>query len=119
MRMRNSQKECDREAQDLLADYADALRDGRVPGFARSLTAHEAKALAEREDLGQAVEMARILNLEAFADKAVWPDVGLFISRVDAKIASRLQHGRPHTPARHGRGMAESLEPSEDTSEGL
>ena len=118
MRMRNSQKECDREPQELLADYADALRDGRVPGFIRTLTGHEAKALAERDDLGQAVEMSRILNLEAFADKAVWPDVGLFISRVDAKIASRLQHGRAHAPVRH-KGMAESLEQSEDTGEAL
>jgi hypothetical protein len=118
MRMRNSQKEIDREPQELLADYADALRDGRIPGFVRTLTGREAKAMAEKEDLGRAVEMARILNLGAFADKVVWPDVGLFISRVDAKIASRLQHGRAHGSVHH-KGMAESLDRSQDSDEGL
>ncbi len=116
--MRNSQKECDREPQELLADYADSLRDGRVPGFVRNLTEREAKDMAGKEDLAQAVEMARILNLAAFADKAVWPDVGLFISRVDAKIAYRLKHGRAHVPVRH-KGMAESIERSDDRNDDL
>jgi hypothetical protein len=116
--MRNSQRECDREPQELLADYADSLRDGRVPGFVRALTGREAKAMIQGEELGEAVEMARALNQAAFADKAVWPDVGLFISRVDAKIASRLQHGRAHAPVHH-KGAAQSVERSEDSGEGL
>jgi hypothetical protein len=118
MRMRNNQKECDREPQELLADYADALRDGRVPGFVRTLTEGEAQEISGKEDLGQAVEMTRILNLASFVDKAVWPDVGLFISRVDAKIASRLQHGRSHGGVRH-KGMAESVERSGDRNDDL
>jgi|GEM_PF-639534 len=107
-----------REPQDLLADYADALRDGRVPGFLRTLTRQEAKAVTDSNDLGRATDMARLLNQAAFADKAVWPDVGLFIARVDAKIASRSQHGRAHPSVRH-KGAAQSAGPSEDSGEPL
>ena len=110
--------ELHREPQELLADYADALRDGRVPGFLRTLTRQEAKAVTDSDDLGRATDMARLLNQAAFADKAVWPDVGLFIARVDAKIASRSQHRSSRPPIRH-KGVAQSAGPSEDTAEPL
>ena len=109
---------CDREPQELLADYADALRDGRVPGYLRTLTRHETRAVSDSDDLAQATEMVRVLNQAAFADKAMWPDVGLFISRVDAKIASRLQHGRAHAPVRH-KAVDESVNRPEDSGKRL
>ena len=103
-----------REPQELLADYADALRDGRVPGFIGTLTRREAKAVVDGEELGQAMETVQILNQAAFADKAVMPDMGLFIARVDAKIASRLKLGRTHATV-HPRGEVRSLDRSEDS----
>ncbi len=83
-----------REIQELLIDYADALRDGCLPAFLKSLTRAEAKAIASSRQFQDATEIARILNGAGFADKAVTPNVGLFISRVDAKITSRLKKAK-------------------------
>jgi hypothetical protein len=74
--------------------------------------------VSDSDDLAQATEMVRVLNQAAFADKAVWPDVGLFISRVDAKIASRLQHGKAHASMRH-KGVGQSADRSEDRGKRL
>jgi len=84
----------EREIQELLADYAEALRDGSIPAFLKSLTRGEARKVASAPDFWDAAEVVRYLNSAGFADKAVTPDVGLFISRVDAKIASRLKKAR-------------------------
>jgi hypothetical protein len=108
----------EREPQELLADYADALRDGRVPRFLRALTRREAKAVVDGEELGQAMETVQILNQASFADKAVMPDMGLFIARVDAKIAWRLKHGRAHSGA-HRRGEVPSVDRAENGSHRL
>jgi len=108
----------EREPQELVADYADALRDGRVPRFLRALTRREAKAVVEGEELGQAMETVRILNQASFADKAVMPDMGLFIARVDAKIAWRLKHGKVHTGA-HRRGEVPCADRAGDGSQRL
>jgi len=83
-----------REIQELLVDYAGALRDGCIPTFLKSLTREEAKRLASSREFQGAAEVARILNSVGFADKAMTPNVGLFISRVNAKIASRLKRAR-------------------------
>jgi hypothetical protein len=80
-----------REIQELLADYAGALRDGCLPTFLKSLTREEAKRLRESEDFREAAEIVRLMNSAGFGDNVVTPDVGLFISRVDAAIASRLK----------------------------
>ena len=80
-----------REIQELLADYAGALRDGSLPTFLKSLTREEAKRLRESEDFREAAEIVRLMNSAGFGDHVVTPDVGLFISRVDAAIASRLK----------------------------
>ena len=90
----------DREIQELLADYAQALRDGSIPAFLKSLTKKEGRKMASAPDFWDAAEVVRYLNSAGFADKAVTPDVGLFMSRVDAKIASRLKKARGSTPAR-------------------
>ena len=89
-----------REIQELVADYANALRDGCIPTFLKSLTREEARRLSSSREFQDAGQSARILNSAAFADKAVTPNVGLFISRVDAKIASRLKKGRLSAPGK-------------------
>ncbi len=78
-----------REIQDLLVDYAGALRDGCIPDFLKSLTREEATTVQESYELPEATEMIRLLAGASFADSAVSPNVGLFIARVDAKIMSR------------------------------
>ena len=93
-----------REIQELLADYAGALRDGCLPTFLKSLTREEAKRVSESEDFWDATEIVRLMNSVGFGDDVATPDVGLFISRVDAGIASRTKkagastrdHSRSH-----------------------
>jgi hypothetical protein len=89
-----------REIQELLADYAVALRDGALPVFLKSLTRVEARRISESEDFWEATEMVRLMNSAGFGDSMVTPDVGLFISRVDAAIATRLKKGKASTRAR-------------------
>jgi hypothetical protein len=80
-----------REIQELLADYAGALRDGGLPAFLKSLTRHEAQTMRSSPDFWDAAQMMRVINSVGFAERAVTPDVSLFIARVDAAIASRLK----------------------------
>ena len=80
-----------REIQELLVDYACALRDGCIPTFLKSLTRGEAERIASSQEFWDATEMVRVLNSVGFADKAVTSNVSLFISRIDAKIAPRLK----------------------------
>jgi hypothetical protein len=89
-----------RTIETLLDDYAEALRDGCIATFLKSLTREEAKRMASSRQFQDATEVARILNGVAFADKAITSNVGLFISRVDAKIASRLKKSRASSSAR-------------------
>ncbi len=84
----------DREIQELLADYAEALRDGSIPAFLKSLTRGEGRKVSSSPEFWGAAEVVRYINSAGFADKAVAPDVGLFISRVDAKIGSRMKKAR-------------------------
>ena len=86
-----------REIQELLADYAGALRDGCLPTFLKSLTREEAKRISESEDFWEATEVVRLMNSAGFGDNVVTPDVGLFISRVDAAIASRTKKAKAST----------------------
>jgi hypothetical protein len=88
-----------REIQELLADYAVALRDGCLPSFLKSLTREEARCVKESPEFWDAAGMVRLLNSAGFADKLVTPDVGLFTSRVDARIASRQKE--PRVPTRN------------------
>ena len=88
-----------REIQELLADYAVALRDGCLPSFLKSLTREEAKSIKGCPDFWDAAGMVRLMNSAGFADKVVTPDVGLFTSRVDARIASRQK--APRVPTRN------------------
>jgi hypothetical protein len=83
-----------RTIQELLSDYAGALRDGCVPVFLKSLTRQEGQAIASSGEFWGTTELVRILNGVGFANKAVTADVGLFTSRVDANIASRLKKSK-------------------------
>ena len=89
-----------REIQELLADYAVALRDGCLPGFLKSLTRDEAKRIKGSEDFWEATEVVRLMNSAGFGEKVVTPDVGLFISRVDAAIVSRQKNAKASTRSR-------------------
>lgn len=91
-----------REIHELLADYAGALRDGCIPTFLKSLTRKEALRIASSPEFCDAAEFVRVLNGVAFADKAVTPNVSLFISRVDAKIASRLKRAKTSPRIKRG-----------------
>lgn len=83
-----------REIQELLVDYAETLRDGSIPVFLKSLTRKEAKIIAASREFWDAAEVVQTLNGAGFAHKAAIPNVGLFISRVDAEIASRLKQAK-------------------------
>jgi len=87
-------RDTNREIQELLVDYANALRDGGIPTYLSSLTREEAQRIASSREFSDATEIVRILNSVGFADKAVTPNVSLFISRVDAKITSRLKKAK-------------------------
>jgi hypothetical protein len=86
-----------REIQELLIDYAGALRDGCIPTFLKSLTRKEAQAIVSSDQFSDATEIVRVLNSAGFASKAVTADVGLFMSRVDANIVSRMKRARGST----------------------
>ena len=83
-----------REIQELLVDYACALRDGCIPSFLKSLTREEGQSIASSGEFWDATDIVRILNSTAFAEKAVTADVGLFMSRVNANIVSRIKKAR-------------------------
>ena len=91
-----------RTIENLLDDYAEALRDGCIPTFLKSLTREEAEMIVSSRQFQDATEIARILNGVAFADKAVTSNVSLFISRVDAEIASRLKRARAPSQGKRG-----------------
>ena len=93
-----------RKIQELLSDYAGALRDGCLPVFLKSLTRQEGKTMTCSDDFWEAAQLVRVLNGVGFADKAATADVGLFASRVDANIASRLKKAKRSPRARRTNG---------------
>lgn len=108
--------ETNREIHELLVDYAGALRDGCIPTFLKSLTREEAERIASSWEFWDATEVSRILNGVGFADKAVAPNVSLFISRVDAEIASRLKKAKA-SPSGKRRSRARSVGKRENRTE--
>jgi len=86
--------EINRTIQELLVDYAEALRDGSIPTFLKSLSREEGKLVACSDEFWEGTEILRVLNGVGFADKAVLANVSLFTSRVNAEIASRLKKSR-------------------------
>jgi len=106
MQEEETMSESNREIHELLVDYAGALRDGCIPAFLKSLTREEAERIASSWEFWDATEISRILNSVGFADKAVAPNVSLFISRVDAEIASRLKKSKASPPGKRPRRFA-------------
>ena len=93
-----------RKIQELLSDYAGALRDGCLPVFLQSLTRQEGKTMTCSDEFWQAAQVVRVLNGVGFADKAATADVGLFASRVDANIASRQKKAKSSPRAKRTNG---------------
>jgi len=93
-----------RKIQELLSDYAGALRDGCLPVFLKSLTRQEGKDLTSSKEFWEAAEVVRVLNGVGFADKAAIADARLFASRVDANIASRLKKAKSSPRAKRTNG---------------
>ncbi|MFC1766360.1 hypothetical protein ACFL6U_30320 [Planctomycetota bacterium] len=83
-----------RDIETLLVDYAGALRDGCIPVFLKSLSREEAARVVASGDFDEAADLVRVLNQMHFGSRAVSPDIGLFISRVDAEIASRVKQAK-------------------------
>src|SRR4030042_5473644 len=104
-----------REIQELLVDYAGALRDGSIPTFLKSLTREEGRSIASSSQFWDATEIVRILNSVGFADKTVIADVGLFISRVDANIVSRSKKARALSQRKHPRHLTSQKRNSRGT----
>ena len=94
--------EINRTTEELLVDYAEALRDGCIPVFLKSLTRQEGRAIATSRQFWDATEMVRVLNSVGFADKTVTPNVSLFMSRVDAQITSRLKKAKAPSQSKAG-----------------
>lgn len=93
-----------RTIEELLVDYADSLRDGSIPAFLKSLSRDEGGQIASSRDFWEAAWMVRNINEAGFAKNSVKPNVSLFISRVDAEIASRIKKAR--APSASGRRSA-------------
>jgi hypothetical protein len=90
-----------RTIQELLVDYADSLRDGSIPTFLKSLSHEEGQLVASSREFFEAADVVRLINSAGFADKVTTPNVGLFMSRVNAEIASRIKKAR--APSRRKR----------------
>ena len=108
-----------REIQELLVDYAEALRDGCIPAFLKSLTREEGELITSSSEFWDATEIVQVLNGAAFAEKAVIPDVSLFMSRVNANIVSRLKKARAVPQQRKRRTSTKSTDKSETTEKQL
>ena len=93
-----------RKIQELLSDYAEALRDGCLPVFLKSLTRQEGSEMASSREFWDAAQVVRALNGVGFADKAAIADARLFASRVDANIASRLKKAKSSPRTRRTNG---------------
>ena len=107
-----------RTTQELLVDYAGALRNGCIPTFLKSLTREEGQRITSSREFRDSTEIVRVLNSAGFADKAVAPNVSLFISRVDAEIVSRLK--KANAPSRGKRGTyAKTKAKTEKTEEAI
>ncbi len=83
-----------RETHDLLVDYAEALRDGNLPTFLKSLTRFEGREVLPVQNFRKAAEIVRVLNGIAFAEEMTIPSMDLFIARVSARIVSRAKNAK-------------------------
>ena len=88
-----------RETQDLLVDYAEALREGALPTFLKSLSRFEGRHVLPLPNFWRAAETVRLLNSIGFAEEMTIPSMDLFIARVNTRIASRRKKAKIAAPA--------------------
>ena len=86
-----------RETHDLLVDYAEALREGSLPTFLKSLSRFEGRHVLPIRNFWHAAEIVRILNNIGFAEGMSIPSVDLFLARVNTRIASRRKQAKGWT----------------------
>ena len=91
-----------RTIEELVDDYAGALRDGCIPTFLKSLTREEGKMIASSDKFRNATKTIRILNGFAFASKARTCSISQFISRVDNEIGTRLTKTKAFSKSSYG-----------------
>ncbi len=84
-----------REIEQLLIDCAEALRDGSMATFLKSLTREEAQIIAFSDDFADAARIVRLLNSAAFADHVARANEDLFLSRVNARILGGRRRTSP------------------------
>jgi hypothetical protein len=80
-----------REAHDLVIDYGEALREGSLPTFLKSLSRFEGREVLRTPNFWHGAEMMRIVNGIAFGDEMTYPNLDIFLARVHARIASRAR----------------------------
>jgi len=80
-----------RQEHDLAIDYGEALREGSLPTFLKSLSRFEAREVLASPEFQRGAEMMRLVNGAAFADETALPSVDIFLARVHARIASRAR----------------------------
>lgn len=97
-----------REANDLAIDYGEALREGNLPTFLKSLSRFEAREGLRSPTFRRAAETMRLVNSSAFADTIALPSVDIFLARVHARIASRARK------AQAGRAVERKRRPTSD-----
>jgi hypothetical protein len=83
-----------REAHDLVIDYGEALREGSLPTFLKSLSRFEGREVLTTPNFWHGAQMMRIVNSIAFADDATIPNLDIFLARVHARIASRARKAK-------------------------
>lgn len=83
-----------REAHDLVIDYGEALREGSLPTFLKSLSRFEGREVLRTPNFWYGAEMIRTVNSIAFGDEITLPNLDIFLARVHARIASRARRAQ-------------------------
>lgn len=96
-----------REAHDLVIDYGEALREGSLPTFFKSLSRFEGREVLRTPNFWHGAEMMRIVNSTAFGDEITIPNLDIFLARVHARIASRTRNAKGNARTRSKRRISD------------
>lgn len=96
-----------REAHDLVIDYGEALREGSLPTFLKSLSRFEGREVLRTPNFWHGAEMMRMVNNIAFGDEITIPNLDIFLARVHARIASRARKAKGATRAQSRRSVSD------------
>lgn len=83
-----------REAHDLVIDYGEALREGSLPTFLKSLSRFEGREVMRTANFWHGAQMMRMVNSIAFGDDITIPNQDIFLARVHARITSRARQAQ-------------------------